>query len=132
MDTSIFTKGAGWWVTVISILVVTVYLISWDLVVATNKVQGDTISEIIAAIARKHLIIPTAFGIVAGHFFWPGTPRLVPSQTIGAFVIIGLLVIGFDLLHWKYDLVFWGWLEKYPIVIFQVSVILGHLTWSQP
>lgn len=43
--------------------------IGWDIVVAANRVAGDTISEITLALARRHPIIPLAVGVVVGHLF---------------------------------------------------------------
>ena len=34
-----------------------------------NKVDGDTISEIIWALSKRPLV-PFAFGMLMGHFFW--------------------------------------------------------------
>jgi len=50
-------------------------LIGWDIVVATNNIQGDTISEITLDFVRNHPL--SAFsvwfwlGVVCGHLFWP-------------------------------------------------------------
>jgi uncharacterized membrane protein len=48
-----------------------VLLIGWDIVVAVNKIPGDTISEIVLGYARSSPIIPFAFGVLMGHLFWP-------------------------------------------------------------
>lgn len=35
----------------------------------TNRVSGDTISEIIWDLSKRPLV-PFAFGLLMGHFFW--------------------------------------------------------------
>jgi hypothetical protein len=53
-------------------------LIVWDVVVATNKVSGDTISETTLGFAQRYPIagmgIAFAFGIIVGHLVWPQYP----------------------------------------------------------
>lgn len=61
-------------ITIGIILGVTAILIGWDIFVAVNPPQGDTISEIIQEFATKHPVIPFAFGVLMGHFFWPVKP----------------------------------------------------------
>jgi hypothetical protein len=58
-------------ITGITMLVVTVGLIGWDLIVAFNGIDGDTISEIMKNYAHDYPIIPLAWGVVLGHWFWP-------------------------------------------------------------
>jgi hypothetical protein len=43
--------------------------IGWDLVVATNREKGDTISEITLAISMMAPVLPFAVGFLAGHLF---------------------------------------------------------------
>jgi len=44
--------------------------ILWDLYVASNRVRGDTESEVIRTFANQHPAFSYAAGIVMGHFFW--------------------------------------------------------------
>ena len=48
-------------------------LIGWDVYVALNDVPNDrdTISGIVLGFARRHTIVPFAFGVLMGHLFWP-------------------------------------------------------------
>ena len=46
-------------------------LIGWDIVVASNKERGDTISEILDKAARTVPAVAVAWGILTGHLFWP-------------------------------------------------------------
>jgi len=48
-------------------------LIAWDVYVAFfNKTPNDrdTISGIVLGWARKHPVVPFAFGVLMGHLFW--------------------------------------------------------------
>jgi hypothetical protein len=55
----------------ISILVaVALILIAWDVYVAVNAEEGDTISEVLLFVSR-HPVLPFVFGVLAGHLFWP-------------------------------------------------------------
>lgn len=49
-------------------------LIAWDVYVAFfNREPNakDTISGIVLGFARRHPLVPFAFGVLMGHFFWP-------------------------------------------------------------
>ncbi len=49
--------------------------IVWDIIAASNRVPGDTISEISLAFARRSPIVPIVIGliigIILGHLWWP-------------------------------------------------------------
>lgn len=42
----------------------------YELVTLANDCEGDTISEIIWTTTTKRPILPFAFGVLMGHFFW--------------------------------------------------------------
>ena len=46
-------------------------LIAWDIVAASNKERGDTISEILLSASKKVPILAVAWGALTGHLFWP-------------------------------------------------------------
>ena len=46
-------------------------LIGWDIVAASNKQKGDTISEILLSAGKKVPMIAVAWGVLTGHLFWP-------------------------------------------------------------
>lgn len=46
-------------------------LIGWDVVVATNKEKGDTISEVLLKASKNTPLVGVAWGILTGHLFWP-------------------------------------------------------------
>jgi len=35
-----------------------------------NRAEGDTLSELVWNYTKKYPLIPLAFGVLAGHFFW--------------------------------------------------------------
>lgn len=43
----------------------------YDIAAATNREQGDTISEVTLARARQSPVLALAIGAVCGHLFWP-------------------------------------------------------------
>lgn len=59
-------------VTILVMLGCAILLIAWDIIVVVRDkpTEHDTISEIIARQGRLHPIIPFAFGVLMGHFFW--------------------------------------------------------------
>ena len=56
------------WVILGALLVLGIYE-----VYALAKNQGLTISEITWRLAYRHPLLPFAFGLLAGHFFWQAT-----------------------------------------------------------
>jgi hypothetical protein len=58
------------WITIGILVVVTALLIGWDIWVAVNNEEGDTISEILLWVG-EHPVLPFAFGVLMGHLFWP-------------------------------------------------------------
>lgn len=54
-------------------------VVVWDVVLATNDVKGDTISESIAWLGGKSIVFALAFtlaaGVLIGHFFWGQPPQ---------------------------------------------------------
>ena len=41
----------------------------WDVIVATNKTQGDTISEVTLELAKRSPLLVVVAGVIAGHLF---------------------------------------------------------------
>jgi hypothetical protein len=50
-------------------------LIGWDVWLYRSPAPSDTISRVLFDGAREHPILPFAFGVLAGHFFWGLRPR---------------------------------------------------------
>ena len=76
-------------ITAIVLAAGTLVWIGWDLVVNFNKVQGDTISEVVGNAAKSAPILAVALGVVCGHLFsyFPNTSSLLTF--IGERPIIG-------------------------------------------
>jgi len=53
------------------LITVTIALVIWDIFMAGNPTEGDTISEIILSFSFSNPSIPFAFGCLMGHLFWP-------------------------------------------------------------
>lgn len=77
--------------------------IGWDLIVATNKTRGDTISEITLAISMLAPVLPFAVGFLAGHLFGAG--------------------------DWRLPLI--EFVKAHPFVPFLIGVPCGMLCWAQ-
>lgn len=45
-------------------------LIAWDVWLYLSPPKADTISRVIADASSEHPLLPFAFGVLAGHFFW--------------------------------------------------------------
>lgn len=123
------------WATRILLIVLAVGLIVYDIVVATNRQTGDTISEVIQYWSMCHPIFAYAYGILGGHFFWPG-PSLLTAHitnwqalaiTLGTGVVIALL----DLIHLKTGWWVVDFMEKWPITVMLLAVPIGHICWAQ-
>jgi hypothetical protein len=52
------------------VITITLGVIIWDLKLATDKVEGNTISEIMTKLAHKHPMVSFAWGVLMGHWFW--------------------------------------------------------------
>ena len=59
-------------ITIIGLLAVVLILGLWDVLVASNDIEGDTITEVIAQAGT-----PLAFviGFICGHLMWPRKGR---------------------------------------------------------
>lgn len=60
------------YITLAVMIACAVALIAWDIYVAHKDKtdEHNTISETLNRQARLHPLIPFAFGVLAGHFFW--------------------------------------------------------------
>lgn len=45
-------------------------IILWDIYLAADKIDGNTISAIITEAAKKHPMIPFVLGVIIGHWLW--------------------------------------------------------------
>lgn len=95
-------------------------ILLWDLMLATDVVSRNTISEIITDYARQYFIIPGAFGLVLGHWFWPRSWEKGETPlgiTVGLILALGgMLVLSFTIVC--------------PMIIpLGIGFCLGHLLW---
>ncbi len=54
-------------------------MVAYELVALAEKRRGDTISEIIWTETSHYAILPFAFGVLMGHFFWQRGEGSTPS-----------------------------------------------------
>jgi hypothetical protein len=113
-------------------IVTTVALIAFDIVVASDKVRGNTISEIIRYFSGKLIVIPAGWMTLGGHFFsffesWrtPGIITLCVLVPYG----LALLIDGVRRIQKQQDE-----LIRSKIVLFLFGIahyFLGAIFWSQ-
>ena len=58
----------------IVVVAVTVVLSIWDIFLAADGADGNTISEVIREVSGSYPVVPFGFGFLMGHWFW------VPSK----------------------------------------------------
>jgi len=123
------------WVTRIGLAILAVILIGWDIYLATNSQTGDTISEVVQFWSMRHPIFAYAYGILGGHFFWPGpsfvTVHTTGWQNLGIILCTGVIVVILDLIHLKTGWFAISFVERWPVVIMLVAVPIGHIFWAQ-
>jgi hypothetical protein len=110
------------WVTIGSLAATLVFLIGWDIYVATNAIHGDTISELVLSFSRRVLILPTAVGIIAGHMLWPSKKVLPATTTFCILASVVAVVIVVDVV---------GHPTITPAIPFAIGVGIGHFGWGQ-
>jgi hypothetical protein len=62
-------------------------IIIFDIVLASDGVKGNTISEVMRYWSSKVLLLPWAWGVLAGHFFHPSW-SWQPHQPIGVAILV--------------------------------------------
>lgn len=78
-------------ITTIVTAVFIVGLVAWDLVVNFNKIEGDTVSEVIGGVFKVAPILAVILGVVAGHLVsnFPGMSSIltfISERPLVAFV----------------------------------------------
>ena len=99
-------------------------LIGWDIYVAANEVDGDTISEISLATAYSHPSLGLAWGILAGHLAWPREQPLFWRKPWTAFLAGAMVFVLFGI-------EFWFSMRIIPIAPLLPGILLGHWLWPQ-
>jgi len=85
------------------ILVATAGLIAWDIGLALDSTEGNTISAVITSLSLKTSAVPFALGALMGHFFWPIDKDRKPWQVIAPLtaLLAGMVALDFTLgAHW--------------------------------
>jgi hypothetical protein len=97
--------------------------IVYDIIVAFNGKEGDTISEITLFYSFKNSFIPFAIGYLIGHLFWPRDEeeiKLPVSILFGiAFGISCFVINRFSAITIN------------PIAFVIAGIVLGHILWFQ-
>lgn len=66
-------------ITLLVMGVAAVGLVVWDIIVASNRTSGDTISELTLGFAQRYPVavfsIGLTLGVILGHLFWPQYPK---------------------------------------------------------
>lgn len=111
-------------VTLIVVAVAALGIIGWDIFVAINHTEGDTVSELLLGYARVYKIIPLSFGVLAGHLFWPASgSRFYRAARIAGLASIGVACLALDLLHV---------VPAVPTIVpMLIGLGLGHFLWPQ-
>lgn len=79
--------------TIVIVSVVFLALVAYDIVVYVKaRGTGATISEIIRQGSLWFGGIPYAWGVLGGHFFWPGEP--IVDTLVGMGILICIAVMG--------------------------------------
>lgn len=112
--------------TLILITMVTSVLIAWDIYVASNDVDGDTISEIFHLTAMKYALLPMAWGVLGGHFFAPKRKRVYRFMRLFGLLLVTLSTIAYDIAQFSGHV---GPMN--PMLVFVTSIFIGAVLWPQ-
>jgi hypothetical protein len=110
-------------VTKILMLIGFISFVIYDIFVATDKTDGNTISEITLFYSLKFAFVPYGVGFLCGHLFWPWDRKRLPiwlSLSIGA--ALGVLITILAIMY--------QWNVK-PVIWLVVGVPVGHFIWYQ-
>lgn len=105
-------------ISVAVMIAATVLLGAFDLYLATNSISGDTYSEIIKNASTKIAILPWAFGLLCGHWFWNGER----VRKWWAWPSAGLSLVIIGILQW-YGL-------SHPLTAVATGTIAGRIAWA--
>lgn len=120
--------------TIVILLVTIAGLMGWDIFVATNPAQGDTISEVVLSWAMRVALVPLALGTLIGHLFWP---RVGGKYHLDVIVLAVILVGTRDVCAWVWanptdrfvqTMLHTMW---FPLVPLLCGIPLGHYAWPQ-
>jgi len=112
--------------TTILLYLVGASLLVWDIIVAVNDIQGDTISEIIRDVSYKIWFIPWGFGGIMGHLFWH--KKNEDETRVAAMIGSSTALIGTNVAayHLQWPMYWWC-----VLLIFCTAFVLAHFWWPQ-
>lgn len=107
-------------------------IVVFDIFMAVNGIKGDTFSEIFISAAQRSLLLPVVFGTIFGHLLW-STTRWEPPvwMTFGVLGVSALIWLGVDVHYWLRSPKGFEFARQYPIILFCVYLVVGHLFWPQ-
>jgi hypothetical protein len=116
--------------TKIIIAAVAVALIGWDIFVAINGCEDDTISEVILNWSKELVSVPFAYGILLSHFFLPR--KQVPSwwKKLLGVGLSGVAMIGIDIYSHNGGVGF-GWMNSCLLIPVVLGAVIGYFCWPQ-
>lgn len=110
-------------ITKVFMIVIFIGIVIFDSIMAANKTDGDTISEITLLTSMRIAFLPYALGFLCAHLFWPSKTRYVPiwiSLPVGVVVgfIISKIVVATNS-------------QLMPIWFVLIGIPFGFLLWPQ-
>jgi hypothetical protein len=111
--------------TTILLLAVGAALLAWDIIVATNDIWGDTISEIIRDISYRIWFLPWGFGGIMGHLFWHKKNYEDPNVTAMIGSSTALIAANVAAYYLQWPMYWWG-----VLLIFVMGFVAAHFWWS--
>jgi len=113
------------------VIAVIVFLILFNVYLNYNKIENDTINEILKNWAyNKYFFITFLWGVLGGHFFL-GSPRPVFGSNwwlpVILVIIIGIILIFLGNKLERTDVL----KRRYQLLLLISGVLYGHFFWSQ-
>jgi len=103
--------------------------VGYDVIVATNDIQGDTISAVLRRWGRDMPVVVYIWGVLGGHF-WAGSEALSMSAGDELRITLWSMWMGLILSLWWYHtgrtLTWWG-----ALLVVNIGLLVGHFLWSQ-
>jgi hypothetical protein len=116
---------------------VSTLLIVWD-VVLTRWKGAKTESRLLANWARDWTVIPYAWGVLGGHWFWFWETS-VPDEMVRVafYIVLSVLLLALDIAFYRlreaYLFIPPKWVQyiRHPLVALVLGVLVGHYLWGQ-
>jgi hypothetical protein len=113
-------------ITITILIAVTALVVGWDIYAAINSATGDTVSELLGALATKHMTLPFAIGFISGHLFWPRKTNILNiKHRYALWVVLFILLPATAIVDIFYNPGTMAFL--FP----PVGYVLGHFFWPR-